>query len=248
MKKTLLLLICVPLIFCCGEITNEKEDNKIIDKKVVQKVLEDVNTENFQQLIEKGDGIIIDVRTSQEFNSGHIIDATNIDFSSDDFTDKLKIVRKDIPIYVYCRSGGRSSSAADKMEKLGFTEVYNLLGGIGSWQSEGYKTIKSKKVETTTQPKFTETQLNKILSNHKTVLIDFSTQWCVPCKKMKPIIQEIQRENTNVKVLFIDADANKELVKKYQIKGVPVFIVFKNSEESFRKVGLCNKEELTNQL
>ena len=248
MKKILLLLICVPLIFCCGEITNEKEDNKIIDKKVVQKVLEDVNTENFQQLIEKGDGIIIDVRTSQEFNSGHIIDATNIDFYSDDFSDKLEIVRKDVPIYVYCRSGGRSSSAANKMEKLGFTKVYNLLGGIGSWQSEGYKTIKSKKVETTTQPKFTETQLNKILSNNKTVLIDFSTQWCVPCKKMKPIIQEIQRENTNVKVLFIDADANKELVKKYQIKGVPVFIVFKNSEESFRKVGLCNKEELTNQL
>jgi len=86
------------------------------------------------------------------------------------------------------------------------------------------------------------------LSNNKTVLIDFSTQWCVPCKKMKPIMEEIQRENTTVKVLFIDADANKELVKKYQIKGVPVFIVFKNGEESFRKVGLCNKEELTNQL
>jgi len=248
MKKILLLLICVPLIFCCGEITNEKEDNKMIEKKVVQKILEDVNAEKFQQLIAKGDGIIIDVRTSQEFNSGHIIDATNIDFYSDDFSDKLEIVRKDVPIYVYCRSGGRSSSAANKMEKLGFTKVYNLLGGIGSWQSEGYKTIKSKKVETTTQPKFTEIQLNEILSNNKTVLIDFSTQWCVPCKKMKPIIEEIQRENTTVKVLFIDADANKELVKKYQIKGVPVFIVFKNGEESFRKAGICNKQELTNQL
>ena len=211
-------------------------------------IIEDVNTENFHQLIEKGDGIIIDVRTSQEFNSGHIIDATNIDFYSDDFTDKLKIVRKDVPIYVYCRSGGRSSSAADKMEKLGFTKLYNMIGGIGSWQSEGYETIKSKEVETTNQPKFTETQLNKILSNNKTVLIDFSTQWCVPCKKMKPIIEDIQRENRNVKVLFIDADANKELVKKYQIKGVPVFIVFKNGEEYFRKVGFCNKEELTNQL
>ena len=157
-------------------------------------------------------------------------------------------MRKDVPIYVYCRSGGRSSSAADKMEKLGFTKVYNMIGGIGSWQSKGYETIKSKEVETTNQPKFTETQLNKILSNNKTVLIDFSTQWCVPCKKMKPIIEDIQRENRNVKVLFIDADANKELVKKYQIKGVPVFIVFKNGEEYFRKVGFCNKEELTNQL
>ena len=232
--KKILFLLSITFLFSCGN-TNSQ-------------IIEDVNTENFHQLIEKGDGIIIDVRTSQEFNSGHIIDATNIDFYSDDFTDKLKIVRKDVPIYVYCRSGGRSSSAADKMEKLGFTKVYNMIGGIGSWQSEGYETIKSKEVETTNQPKFTETQLNKILSNNKTVLIDFSTQWCVPCKKMKPIIEDIQRENRNVKVLFIDADANKELVKKYQIKGVPVFIVFKNGEEYFRKVGFCNKEELTNQL
>ena len=232
--KKILFSLSITFLFSCGN-TNSQ-------------IIEDVNTENFHQLIEKGDGIIIDVRTSQEFNSGHIIDATNIDFYSDDFTDKLKIVRKDVPIYVYCRSGGRSSSAADKMEKLGFTKVYNMIGGIGSWQSEGYETIKSKEVETTNQPKFTETQLNKILSNNKTVLIDFSTQWCVPCKKMKPIIEDIQRENPNVKVLFIDADANKELVKKYQIKGVPVFIVFKNEEEYFRKVGFCNKEELTNQL
>ena len=233
MKKILSLLSIVVLI-SCGE-TNSQ-------------VVQNIKAEKFQEFSALNDGIIIDVRTTAEFNSGHIKDATNIDFYANDFESKLKIVRKDVPIYVYCRSGGRSSSAANKMEKLGFTKVYNMIGGIGSWQSEGYETIKSKEVETTNQPKFTETQLNKILSNNKTVLIDFSTQWCVPCKKMKPIIEDIQRENRNVKVLFIDADANKELVKKYQIKGVPVFIVFKNEEEYFRKVGFCNKEELTNQL
>ena len=232
--QKILFLIGIVFLFSCVN-TNSQ-------------ITEDINAEKFHQLIEKGDGIIIDVRTSQEFNSGHIIDATNIDFYSEDFTDKLKIVRKDVPIYVYCRSGGRSSSAANKMEKLGFTKVYNMIGGIGSWQSEGYKTIKSKEGKTTNQPKFSETQLNEILSNNKTVLIDFSTQWCVPCKKMKPIIEDIQRENPNVKVLFIDADANKGLVKKYSINGVPVFIIFTNGEESFRKIGLSTKEELINQL
>ena len=128
--KNILFLLSTVILFSCGN-TNSQ-------------ITEDINAEKFHQLIEKGDGIIIDVRTSQEFNSGHIIDATNIDFYSKDFTDKLKIVRKDVPIYVYCRSGGRSSSAADKMEKLGFTKVYNMLGGIGSWQSEGYATIESK--------------------------------------------------------------------------------------------------------
>ena len=232
--QKILFLIGIVFLFSCVN-TNSQ-------------ITEDINAEKFHQLIEKGDGIIIDVRTSQEFNSGHIIDATNIDFYSEDFTDKLKIVRKDVPIYVYCRSGGRSSSAANKMEKLRFTKVYNMIGGIGSWQSEGYETIKSKEGKTTNQPKFTETQLNEILSNNKTVLIDFSTQWCVPCKKMKPIIEDIQRENPNVKVLFIDADANKGLVNKYLINGVPVFIIFTNGEESFRKIGLSTKEELINQL
>ena len=65
---------------------------------------------------------------------------------------------------------------------------------------------------------------------------------------MKPVIQEIQQENLNVKVLFIDADINKELIKKHQIKGVPVFIVFKNTKEVFRHVGMISKKELLRQL
>ena len=51
-----------------------------------------------------------------------------------------------------------------------------------------------------------------------------------------------------MKVLFIDADVNKELIKKYKIQGVPVFIVFKNTSETFRNVGIITKEDLVNQL
>ncbi len=232
--KRILYVMSIAFFVSCGN-TNSQ-------------VIEDVNAEKFHQLIEEGDGIIIDVRTTQEFSLGHIIDATNIDYYSKDFADKLNIVRKDVPIYVYCRSGGRSSSAADKMEKLGFTKVYNLLGGIGSWKSAGHEIVKSKKGKTLKQPKFTETQLNEILNNNITVLIDFSTQWCVPCKKMRPVIEEIKRETPNVKILFIDADANKELVKRYKIKGVPVFIVFKNGVEVFRNVGVITKNDLLKEI
>ena len=233
MKKILSLLSIVVLI-SCGE-TNSQ-------------VVQNIKVEKFQQFSALNDGIIIDVRTATEFNSGHIKDATNIDFYANDFTDKLKIVRKDVPIYVYCRSGGRSSSAAKKMEKLGFSEVYNMLGGIGSWNSKRFKTIQSKGEKVLKQPKFSVLEVEDILNSNETVLIDFSTQWCVPCKKMKPIIYEINSENNNVKVLFIDADANKELVAKYKIQSVPVFIVFKNSEETFRKVGIVSKEELLENL
>ena len=233
MKKTLSLLSIVVLI-SCGE-TNSQ-------------VVQNIKAEKFQEFSALNDGIIIDVRTAAEFNSGHIKDATNINFYANDFTDKLKIVRKNVPIYVYCRSGGRSSSAAKKMEKLGFSEVYNLLGGIGSWNSKGFKTIQSKGQKESKQPKFSVSEVEDILNSNETVLIDFSTQWCVPCKKMKPIIDEINSDNNNVKVLFIDADANKGLVAKYKILSVPVFIGFKNSEETFRKVGIVSKKELLKNL
>tara|TARA_B110000196_G_C21075006_1_gene629445 strand:+ start:167 stop:871 length:705 start_codon:yes stop_codon:yes gene_type:complete len=233
MKKVLSLL-CAIFIISCGN-TNSQ-------------IIENIVAQQFQKLTKKGDGIIIDVRTSQEFNSGHIKDATNIDFYADDFIDKLKIVRKDIPIYVYCRSGGRSSSSASKMEKLGFTKVYNLVGGIGSWDSANYKTVKSKEAKRLIHPTFTISEMDNILKTNETVLMAFSTEWCVPCKKMKPVIQEIQQENLNVKVLFIDADINKELIKKHQIKGVPVFIVFKNTKEISRHVGIIPKEKLFQEL
>ena len=75
--KRILYVLSIALFVSCGN-TNSQ-------------VIKDVNAEKFHQLIEKGDGIIIDVRTTQEFSSGHIIDATNIDYYSKDFyTDNSK--------------------------------------------------------------------------------------------------------------------------------------------------------------
>ncbi len=211
-------------------------------------VIENLDTDTFQVMINKRDGIIIDVRTSKEFSSGHIFDATNIDYYSEQFLEKLNLVRKDLPIYLYCRSGGRSSSAAKKMNELGFQKVYNLLGGISLWEAKGYEIISSTLVSASKQPILKKEELNRILDNNNVVLVNFSTQWCVPCKKMKPIIEDIQIENPNIKVLFVDADINKELVKEYQINGVPSVLIFHNSQELFRNIGIISKEELINQI
>ena len=80
------------------------------------------------------------------------------------------------------------------------------------------------------------------------VLVSFTTQWCVPCQKMKVITDEIKHENSNIKVLYIDADANKELMSMWDITGVPTFIVFKNSKNIFRQLGLISKKELLENL
>ena len=210
--------------------------------------IENIDSQSLHKLILTQEGIIIDVRTSEEFLSGHLNEATNIDFYSNDFIEKLKLLRKDLPVYVYCRSGGRSTSASNQMQKLGFTKIYNLIGGIESWKLANYPVIKSNKTHQSNHPFFSIAELDDILFNNKLVLINFSTEWCVPCKKMKPIIEKIQKENKNLEVVFIDADVNRELVEKYQIQGVPVFVIFNNGQEIFRHIGIISEKKLLNEL
>ncbi len=78
---------------------------------------------------------LIDVRTPKEYQEGHLKNAVNIDIHSDDFADRVSKLHKTKPVMVYCRSGGRSSSAAGKMKEMGFKEIYNLDGGITDWRT-----------------------------------------------------------------------------------------------------------------
>lgn len=81
--------------------------------------------------------VVLDVRTSEEFDQGHIAEADNIDFYASDFSARLDALDKDAPYIVYCRSGNRSASTIDIMRDLGFTSVYELDGGIVSWAEAG---------------------------------------------------------------------------------------------------------------
>ena len=211
-------------------------------------VINNVSAVEFNELIVSDEGIVLDVRTLDEVNKGHIKDATNIDYYESDFISKLDLIRKDVPVYVYCASGGRSSKAVARMQDLGFKKVYNLLGGFGAWKSEGLKFLVTKGEILKTQKAMSVIEFSNIIESNDVVLVDFSTQWCVPCKKMRPVIEEIKKENKGLKVVFIDADANKELVRKYRVRGVPVFIVFKNGNEEFRHVGMIDKKELMNKI
>ncbi len=80
--------------------------------------------------------VLIDVRTPNEYNAGHINGAINIDVNSVDFINKINELDKNKKYIVYCRSGVRSKHACEIMEKMGFKEVYNMDGGILSWEGE----------------------------------------------------------------------------------------------------------------
>jgi len=85
---------------------------------------------------------LIDVRTPQEFSSGHLKNAVNINYFDSDFLQKMNALDKSKEVYIYCKSGNRSGSAAQKLEDAGFPKVYDLKGGIINWNQNKLETVK----------------------------------------------------------------------------------------------------------
>ena len=85
---------------------------------------------------------IIDIRTPGEFRDGYINGAVNINFFDRDFLEQVSKYDKEQPIFIYCRSGNRTSSASRKLRSYGFKLVYDLDGGIKNWKRANNKIIK----------------------------------------------------------------------------------------------------------
>ena len=123
MKKIISLLVCVLLLTAC-----EGNSYQSIDSNKAMELIED-------------NAVVIDVRTGQEFASGYIDGAINIpvdnidsiDYDKDSGTYSYTFTIDDTLIIVYCASGMRSSNAAEALIDLGYTNVYNLDGGLINW-------------------------------------------------------------------------------------------------------------------
>lgn len=102
-----------------------------------------VNTQEATLLINKQNAIVVDIRTSEEFKKGHIVNAKNITVSQINEGKFAGIENhKDTPIILVCESGARTSGSAAKLAKAGFTQVNTLLAGMGGWQSANLPTTK----------------------------------------------------------------------------------------------------------
>jgi len=110
-----------------------------------KKIIKNITPEQGYKLIikntENPNFAILDVRTAQEFEKGHIKSAINIDYLSETFKDKLSELDKKNTYVIHCRSGRRSTKALKLFDELGFEEVYNM-GGIVEWEQSGYPTVK----------------------------------------------------------------------------------------------------------
>ncbi len=84
---------------------------------------------------------LIDVRTPEEFNSGHIENAINFNYFSEHFKDSISLLQTNVPVYIYCRSGKRSSKSVEAFKAIGFDSIYQLKGGLLNWKKLGFEII-----------------------------------------------------------------------------------------------------------
>jgi rhodanese-related sulfurtransferase len=122
MKKSLVLLYIAISSFA---VQSQEIDNIVL-----------LSPTDFKTQIENNEVQLIDVRTAEEFQEGHIEDAINIDFYSEDFENQFNKLDKEQPVYLYCRSGYRSNQSALKLKDLGFQNIYDLEGGFLNYNKE----------------------------------------------------------------------------------------------------------------
>jgi len=125
MKKLISISLIVSLLTLNSCNSQEKKSYSNINLTALK---EDVIGKNVQ---------FVDVRTADEYKNGHIDDADNIDYyNSEKFKIEIEKYNKEEPIYIYCKSGGRSKSASKLLDKMGFTTIFNYSGGWNEWSKQ----------------------------------------------------------------------------------------------------------------
>lgn len=140
-KMVMLLLVVAVVVLAvaaCARFYSKGQNKKMIEHDAFA----DVHVNEFQTLIAEPEMQLLDVRTQEEYDEGHIAGSTLVDVGDADFVDKaMAVLDKERPVAVYCRSGRRSARAARLLTDQGF-KVTNLNGGVLAWEDAGKELVK----------------------------------------------------------------------------------------------------------
>jgi len=236
--KTIFYIIVLSLVVELSSCQNQStETSNKNSSGSATKINTSISVDDFEKkLSENENPQLLDVRTPEEFSEGHLKGALNYNMGSSDFENKITSLDKKRPVLVYCLSGGRSSSAAELLSEKGFSEVYNLAGGIMKWNA------KNKPVEigiaTSSIQGLSVEDFNKLINTNAFVLVDYNAKWCKPCQKMAPMLDAfVKSRKDKLTLVKIDADENKTLLKEKGIEGIPVLELYKNGKRIWKHEG-----------
>jgi thioredoxin len=188
---------------------------------------------------------LLDVRTAGEFQSGHLQNSLQADWlNKEQFADRIRYLDKYKPLLVYCASGMRSAQAAKWLLENGFTDVQNLKGGLTAWKLEG-KPLEAAESKT----QMTADRYQELIRSADVVLIDFGAEWCPPCKKMEPVLEQLQNVLKNqFSLVKVDGGVDIDVMKSIKVDAIPTFIIYKKGKEVWRKHGVVELSELKQKL
>jgi rhodanese-related sulfurtransferase len=204
-----------------------------------------LTAEEFEKGINQSNIQVLDVRTAGEYRNGHIKNSLHADWLDKvQFKERTSYIDKDKSVYIYCLSGARSEAAAEWLRKNGYSEVLELSGGINAWKKN------KKELEGSSNEKqMSLDEYNSMLRSDAVLLVDFGAKWCPPCVKMEPVLTELENDKmVSYKFIKIDAGIHTDIQKELNIETLPVFIIYKNGKEVWRKQGLVTKNEFIEQL
>lgn len=136
-KSLLMLAILAIIAVSCAKIFSKSANNA----KAIA-AFANVGVDEFQTYIANPVVQLLDVRTRDEFDEGHIAGATLVDVNDSTFVEQaMAVLDKQRPVALYCRSGRRSVRAANLLTAQGF-QVTNLVGGVMAWQDAGKSLVK----------------------------------------------------------------------------------------------------------
>ena len=88
-------------------------------------------------------------------------------------------------------------------------------------------------------------KFSDIINQETPVLVDFFAEWCGPCKMMSPILKAVKNTlQDNISIVKIDVDKNQAIAEKYQIRGVPTLVIYKEGKQVWRHSGVVQKDDL----
>lgn len=153
MKNLFLLTLAASLsLFSCQQTTESPvvETTEVIENQGLDQILTSENIETahlalipvlFKMKMENTENkVLLDIRTPEELaENGTIQGAVNVDYYADNFQEEMEKLDREVPVMLYCRSGGRSGQAASLLKELGFKQVYDMQGGYSAWLESDFK-------------------------------------------------------------------------------------------------------------